>query len=77
MIVIDLNKQQALDADHGAIQQINFTWNLDWTGNTMFFNFEEAKWTVLDLFTRKCKSIVNVLYNNLIFISTKWLSTIV
>ena len=77
MIVIDLNKQQALDADHGAIQQINFTWNLDWTGNTMFFIFEEAKGTVLDLFTRKCKSIVNVLYNNLIFISTKWLSTIV
>ena len=29
MIVIDLSKQQALDADPKAIQQINFTGNLD------------------------------------------------
>ena len=29
MIVIDLSKQQALDADPRAIQQINFTANLD------------------------------------------------
>ena len=29
MIAIDLNKQQALDADPRAIQQINFTANLD------------------------------------------------
>ena len=34
MIVIDLNKQQALDADPKAIQQINFTVNLDRAGNT-------------------------------------------
>ena len=29
MIAIDLSKQQALDADPKAIQQINFTGNLD------------------------------------------------
>ena len=29
MIAIDLSKQQALDVDHRAIQQIIFTANLD------------------------------------------------
>ena len=49
MIAIDLSKQQALDADPRAIQQINFTANLDRDGNTtMFFIIEEAKGTVLD-----------------------------
>ena len=37
MIAIDLNKQQALDADPKAIQQINFTVNLDRAGNTRFY----------------------------------------
>ena len=49
MIAIDLSKQQALDADPRAIQQINFTANLDEEGNTtMFFIIEQAKETVLD-----------------------------
>ena len=49
MIVIDLSKQHALDADPRAIQQINFTANLDRAGNTtMFFIIEEAKETVLN-----------------------------
>ena len=49
MIAIDLSKQQALDADPRAIQQINFTANLDTAeGATMFFIIEEAKETVLD-----------------------------
>ena len=49
MIAIDLSKQQALDADPRAIQQINFTANLDRAGNTtMFFIIEQAKETVLD-----------------------------
>ena len=49
MIAVDLSKQQALDADTRAIQQINFTANLDKTGNTkIFFILEEAKETVLD-----------------------------
>ena len=47
MIVIDLSKQQALDADPRAIQQINFTVNVDTAGNTtMFFIIEKAKETV-------------------------------
>ena len=49
MITLDLRKQQALDADPRAIQQINFTANLDRAGNTtMFFIIEEAKETALD-----------------------------
>ena len=48
MIATDLSKQQALDADPRAIQQINFTANLHRAGNTtMFFITEEAKETVL------------------------------
>ena len=44
MIAIDLSKLQALDTDSKAIQQINFTGNLDRAGNTtMFFFTEEAK----------------------------------
>ena len=49
MIAVDLSKQQALDADFRAIQQINFTANLDRAGNTrVYFILEEAKepiWT--------------------------------
>ena len=49
MIAIDLSKQQALDSYPRAIQQINFTANLDRSGNTtMFFIVEETKETVLD-----------------------------
>ena len=44
-----LSKQQALNADPRAIQQINFTANLDRAGNTrIFFILEEAKETILD-----------------------------
>ena len=49
IIAIDLSKQQALDADHGTIQQINFTADLDRAGNKrIYFILEEAKATVLD-----------------------------
>ena len=48
-IATDLSKQQALDADPRAIQQINFRVNLDRAGNTTkFFIIDEAKETVLD-----------------------------
>ena len=44
MIAIDLSKQQALDTDPKAIQQINFTANLDRAGNTrIYFILEETK----------------------------------
>ena len=49
MIAVDLSKQQALDADPRAIQQINFTANLDRAGNTtVYFILEEAKETILE-----------------------------
>ena len=53
MIAIDLSKQQALDVDPKAIQQINFTGYLsrdeDVDDNTtMFFIIEEANETILD-----------------------------
>ena len=49
LIAIDLSKQQALDADPRAIQQINFTANLDRAGKeTMFFIIAEAKENVYE-----------------------------
>ena len=49
MIATDLSKQQALDSDSKAIQQINFTANLDKVGNSrIYFILEEAKETVSD-----------------------------
>ena len=49
MIAIDLSKQEALDADPRAIQQINFTANLDRNGNTTtFFIIEKVKETVFE-----------------------------
>ena len=49
MIAIDLSKQQALDADPRAIQQINFTENLDRAGNTrIFLILEKAKENIID-----------------------------
>ena len=49
MIAIDLIKEQVLDADSRAIQQISFMANLAKAGNpTMFLVTEEGKETVLD-----------------------------
>ena len=49
MIAVDLSKQKALHFDPKAIQQTNFTANLDRAGNTrVYFILEEAKETVLD-----------------------------
>ena len=71
LIIIDLSKQQVLDADSKATQKINFTGNLDRAGNTtMFLITDEAKETKLDF----SDGTVNVLkiyvaYN----INIKWL----
>ena len=47
MIAINLSKQQALDADSKAVQQIIFTENLYRAEKTrIFFILEEAKETV-------------------------------
>ena len=49
MIAVDLSKQEVLDPDPRAIQQINFTANLDRAGNTrIYFILEEAKETILN-----------------------------
>ena len=49
MIAVDLSKQQALHTDPRAIEQINFSANLDRAGNTrVYFILEEAKETILD-----------------------------
>ena len=49
MIAIDLSKQEVFDTDLKAIQQINFTTNLDRAENTRFyFILEEGKETVFE-----------------------------
>ena len=49
MIVVDLSKQQALDADPEATQEINFTANLNREADTrIYFILEKAEETVLD-----------------------------
>ena len=56
MIAVYLSKQQALDADPRAIQQINFTANLERAGNTrVYFILEETKETILDFSQGKVK----------------------
>ena len=56
MIAIDLSKQQALDADPKAIQQLRFIANLNQAGNTtMFFIIEEAKENILNFWQETVK----------------------
>ena len=49
LIPIDLGKQHALEADPRAVQQTNFTANLDRPGNArIYFILEEAKETIFN-----------------------------
>ena len=49
MIAIDLSKKQVLDAEPKAIQQINFTGNLEQRGGaSIFFIIEKTKEIILD-----------------------------
>ena len=49
MIAVDLSKQQALDAEPKAIQQIDFTVNLNIPRRTrIYFILEEAKETAFE-----------------------------
>ena len=49
MFAVDLSRQNELDADPRAIQQIDFTANLDRAGNTtIFFIIEETKETIFE-----------------------------
>ena len=56
LTAIDLSKQQKLDADPKAIQQINFTGNLE-NNTAMFFIIEGAKETVLDFSNETVKAL--------------------
>ena len=59
MIAVDLSKQQALDADPRAIQQISFTANVDTPGNTrIYFILEEAKETILNFAQGTVKALL-------------------
>ena len=72
MIAIDLSKQQVLDADPKAIQQINFTTNLDRVGNTRFyFILEEAKGTAFEFLN--FKSFMSTILLNVILLNTKYI----
>ena len=45
MIAIDLIKRQALDADPKAMQQINFTENLNWAEGTTVYWWTKFFWS--------------------------------
>ena len=64
MIAIDLSKQQTLDGDPKAIQQINFTANLSEANTRIYFILEETKKKYFWIFTRNCKSFINVILLN-------------
>ena len=67
MVTIDLNKQQQLDADPKAMQQINFPSSLDRDGSrAIFVIIVKVKEIILDFFTRNSESIVNLFYFNII-----------
>ena len=56
MITVDLSKQQALDAEQKAIQQINFTGNLEQAGNTTMFFIRLVNLMIrLILYTNYCE----------------------
>ena len=67
MTAINLSKQQALDVDPRAIQQFNFTANLNRVENTkIYFILEGSKRNYFGFFTRNCKSFVNLIFVSLI-----------
>ena len=54
LIVIDLSKEQLLDADQKPMQQINFSSNFNREGDiAILLLYEEAKETILNFFTSK------------------------
>ena len=68
MIAVDLIKQQELDADPKAIQQMSFTGNLNQgenvNDNTMFFRYWKSERNSFRFFTNDCKSILFLYYKN-------------
>ena len=63
LIAIDLSKQQKVDSDPKATQQINFTGNLTKGGGAiMYFIIEEVKETVLDFSKETVKESIMILF---------------
>ena len=52
MVAIDLSKQEALDPNPKAIQQINFNGNLERQA-AIFFILEKAKKKLLEIFRKE------------------------
>ena len=65
MIVIDLSKQQARVADPRAIQQINFTANLDQEIQKCFLLLKKQK-KVCQTFQKELQNFVNVIKCNFV-----------
>ena len=74
---VDLIKQQTVDADRKAIQQINFTAHLDRAGNARnYFILKESKENILE-FSQWTVKVCRMWLNDLVFINTKWNDIIV
>ena len=74
LIAIDRSKKQALNAHPRAIQQINFTANLDRNdGATLFFITEQAKETVFEF----SQGTVKVLWMQFHWMQFHWMQSIV
>ena len=58
MIAVDLKKQKALDIDPKAIQQINFTANLDRSGNTRFYFIPEEEKEIVFVFLQETVKVL-------------------
>ena len=67
MIAKDLSKQQAFGADPKATQKIKFTGNLGFANYKVnaIYNWR-SEGNHFSIFTRNCKSIVNLFYLNII-----------
>ena len=63
LIAVDLSKQQKLDVDSKAIQQINFTRNLEEDNIIMFFISEEMKETILDFSQETVRALQFYFFN--------------
>ena len=59
LIATDLSKQQALDVDLKAIQQINFIGNLEWYGNKKIYSWRVGKKNNFGFSTKICEGIIN------------------
>ena len=59
LIATDLSKQQTLDVDLKAIQQINFIGNLEWYGNKAIYSSRVGKKNIFGFSTRICEGIIN------------------